>query len=151
MLADPNKHALIDGSGTVRASRGSAQRLRLGSTFGMDMKIGVPYKITNKVVEFDEGRLIAWRHLARHRWRWELTPVDENSTEVTETFDYSTAPLGRLYPSLKFPENNRRAIERTLDRLAELFRVRALHGVSWAFDRRKFAATESPAGCVLGA
>lgn len=121
LLADPGKHALIDGSGTVLASRGSAQRLRLGSTFGMDMKMGVPYKITNKVVEFEDGRLIAWRHFGRHRWRWELTPIDDNTTEVTETFDWSTSPAGALYPLLKFPENNHKAIKRTLERLAELF------------------------------
>lgn len=26
--------------------------------------------------EFDEDRLIAWRHFAGHRWRYELEPVD---------------------------------------------------------------------------
>ncbi|MGH3629531.1 MAG: SRPBCC family protein, partial [Sciscionella sp.] len=63
LLADPSRHPLIDGSGTVRASRGGQQeRLRMGATFGMDMKMGMPYRITNRVVEFEEGRVIAWRH-----------------------------------------------------------------------------------------
>jgi uncharacterized protein YndB with AHSA1/START domain len=121
LLADPAKHPLIDGSGTVKASRGeSAQRLALGSTFGMDMKMGMPYRIKNTVVEFEENRLIAWRHFAGHRWRWELEPVDENTTRVTETFDYSTAPAAAIYPLLGFPERNRKGIEATLQRLQDV-------------------------------
>jgi uncharacterized protein YndB with AHSA1/START domain len=121
LLADPAKHPLIDGSGTVKASRGEgAQRLALGSTFGMDMKMGMPYRIKNTVVEFEDGRLIAWRHFAGHRWRWELEAVDENTTRVTETFDYSTAPAGAIYPLLGFPERNRKGIEATLQRLQDV-------------------------------
>jgi uncharacterized protein YndB with AHSA1/START domain len=121
LLADPAKHPLIDGSGTVKASRGAdSRRLALGSTFGMDMKMGMPYRIKNTVVEFEENRLIAWRHFAGHRWRWELEPIDENTTRVTETFDYSTAPAGGLYPLLGFPERNRKGIEATLARLSEV-------------------------------
>lgn len=118
LLADPAKHALIDGSGTVVASRQQdARRLELGSRFGMDMKMGVPYRITNKVVEFEDGRLIAWRHFAGHRWRWRLEPTGDGGTVVTETFDFSTAPAGALYPLVGFPERNRTAIEQTLERL----------------------------------
>ena len=40
----------------------------------MDMKKGAPYKIKNKVVEFEPDRLIAWRHVGLHRWRYELEP-----------------------------------------------------------------------------
>ncbi len=117
-LTDPARHVLIDGSGSVRGTRGgSTTRLRLGDTFGMDMRLGVPYRITNRVVEYEQGRLIAWRHFGGHRWRWELTPIDEQSTEVTETFDYSTAPMGFLLELLGFPERNRKGIRATLDRL----------------------------------
>ena len=117
-LTDPAQHPLIDGSGSVRAVHGdSTTRLRLGDTFGMDMRLGAPYHITNRVVEFEEGRLIAWRHFGGHRWRWELTPVDEQTTEVTETFDYTTAPLPFLLELLGFPERNRKGIQATLDRL----------------------------------
>ncbi|MGH3626034.1 MAG: SRPBCC family protein [Sciscionella sp.] len=121
LLADPAQHALIDGSGTVRGSRGQAnRRLSLGAKFGMDMKMGVPYRISNTVVEFDENRLIAWRHFGGHRWRWELTPVDEHTTEVRETFDYSTAPAGALYPLIGFPERNRKGIHASLERLEKV-------------------------------
>jgi hypothetical protein len=34
------------------------------------------------------GRLIAWRHVGPHRWRYELEP-DPAGTRVTETWDAS--------------------------------------------------------------
>ena len=98
VLADPSQHPVIDGSGTVKHTRGEQpERLSLGAKFGMSMKLGVPYGITNTVVEFEDGHRIAWRHIGGHRWRYELAPVDEG-TRVRETYDWSTAILGtRLY------------------------------------------------------
>lgn len=122
ILADPAMHPVIDGSGTVRANRsGSGVRLRMGSKFGMDMKIGLGYRIANRVVEFEENRLIAWRHFAPHRWRWELCPLGENRTEVTETFDWSHATVGLFYPLMGFPKQNLRGIEQSLRRLQQHF------------------------------
>jgi uncharacterized protein YndB with AHSA1/START domain len=118
LLADPAKHAEIDGSGSVlAASDDHPQRLELGSTFGMKMRIGLPYAVTNKVVEYERNRRIAWRHFAGHRWRWELEPIDENTTEVTETFDWSRAPGGVTYGALGFLRSNTKGIEATLARL----------------------------------
>ena len=57
LLADPAQHATIDGSGSVKSSREEhPQRLELGTKFGMAMKVGVPYRITNEVVEFIEDQ-----------------------------------------------------------------------------------------------
>ena len=119
ILADPRQHPLIDGSGTVLASISGPERLSLGARFGMDMHRGVPYKIRNRVVEFEEGRLIAWRHVGLHRWRYELEPV-EGGTRVTETWDDSRYPAaGRLaFRLLGYPAKNQRAIEETLVKLA---------------------------------
>lgn len=125
LLADPSKHPLIDGSGTVKAARGDGapQRLTLGSQFGMDMRLGFPYKIQNTVVEFEEARVIAWRHFNGHRWRYELTSVPRG-TLVRETWDASRLkrkwPLRVLGFTRKTPGN----IERTLDRLAAYFEPR---------------------------
>ncbi len=117
LLADPSAHALIDGSGTVKGTRApSGTRLGLGSRFGMTMRVGVPYAISNEVVEFEEGRLIAWRHFGGHRWRWELEPV-EGGTKVTETFDWSTARSPVALEVMRIPARNARAIRATLDRL----------------------------------
>ncbi|MGI9092366.1 MAG: SRPBCC family protein [Mycobacteriales bacterium] len=122
VLADPRRHHEVDGSGSVQQSVSGPQRLELGSTFGMSMRLGISYRVTNRVVEFEDGKLIAWRHFAGHRWRYELEPVDDASTRVTETFDYSTISGGRarILELLGFPERNRRGITQTLDQLARL-------------------------------
>jgi len=122
LLADPAQHPLIDGSGTVRAARGgNPERLSLGARFGMDMKLGVPYSIRNTVVEFEEGTLIAWRHFFGHRWRWQLGDAGEGRTEVTETFDWSTALVPKGIELAGFPGKNKRGIEATLARLDGIF------------------------------
>ena len=119
LLADPANHPLIDGSGSVRASRSTGpRRLELGSRFGMDMRLGLPYRIRNTVVEYEPDRLIAWRHFNGHRWRWQLADLGDGRTEVTETFDWSTAIAPKVLELLGFPARNRRGIEATLDRLA---------------------------------
>jgi hypothetical protein len=120
VLADPGRHGDIDGSGMVQDVRGESQRLGLGSTFGMDMKLGpLPYRISNKVVEFEEDRLIAWSHFGGHRWRYELEPV-AGGTKVTESFDWSTARIPQAIELMGYPKRHPANIEATLDRLAAL-------------------------------
>jgi len=122
LIADPANHPLIDGSGSVRASRGTGpRRLELGARFGMDMKMGLPYKIRNTVVEFEDGRRIAWRHFYGHRWRWELRDLGDGRAEVTETFDYSTARFPKGIELVGFPARNREGIEASLQRLVDMF------------------------------
>ncbi|MBV1856256.1 SRPBCC family protein [Catellatospora tritici] len=121
LLVDPAQHPVIDGSGSVLAARGAPRRLALGMKFGMDMHMGADYSVLNTVVEFDEGRLIAWRHFNGHRWRWRLDPAGEGRTLVTEEFDWSTARIPLLISISWFPRRNRRAISRTLDRLEARF------------------------------
>ena len=120
VLADPARHGEIDGSGMVQNVRGESKRLELGSTFGMDMKFGpLPYRISNKVVEFDEGRLIAWAHFGGHRWRYELEPAD-GGTKVTESFDWSTARIPKAIELMGYPKQHPANMEATLERLATL-------------------------------
>lgn len=126
LLATPRRHALIDGSGTVAEVQArTPERLSAGARFGMQMDWGLRYKILNEVVEFEEGRRIAWRHFGGHVWRYELEPVDAHSTRVTETFDArpSRAPL--VLVLMRAGRRNQRSIEQTLDRL-----------VMWAQHRR---------------
>jgi uncharacterized protein YndB with AHSA1/START domain len=121
LLADPSQHPMIDGSGSVRASAADApQRLTLGSRFAMSMKMGLPYKITNEVVEFEEPSLIAWQHMGKHIWRYRLRPVD-GGTEVTEEFDFRPARSATALKLTGVPNRNAKAIEATLDRLAAHF------------------------------
>ena len=121
ILSDPRQHSRIDGSGSVQELVKGPDRLSQGATFGMDMKLfGLPYKIRNHVVEFDEGRRIAWRHFGGHRWRYVLEPTPSGTT-VTESFDYSRHPLwGRMFLELTgFPARNREGIRGTLVKLKD--------------------------------
>jgi hypothetical protein len=123
LLADPARHHEVDGSGTVIAARsGAPERLSLGAKFGMSMKVGVPYKIENAVVAFIENETIAWKHFGGHVWRYDLRPGTEpETTDVTETFDWSTSK-GPIFLELAgYPKRNAKAMEKTLDRMAELF------------------------------
>lgn len=122
VLSDASRHATFDGSGMVQRHRGDPTPLTLGSKFGMDMKLGpMPYRIDNKVVEFEPDRLIAWKHMAPHRWRYELEPV-AGGTLVTESFDWSGYPaVGRKVIEVAgYPKRNLAAIEASLQRLADL-------------------------------
>ena len=137
VLADPRQHPLIDGSDAVRRPSDAAPaRLGLGATFTMVMRtrpsrlniaqllqvIGALVnqgRITNRVVEFDEGRLIAWTHFGGHVWRYELEPVTTGppKTLVRETFDYTTSRSPWLLELAGFPAKNQAAMQRTLERL----------------------------------
>jgi hypothetical protein len=120
LLATPAQHALIDGSGTViRPQRHTPQRLSSGARFGMHMRVVAPYKILNRVVEFEEGRRIAWRHFAGHVWRYTLEPVGANATLVTEQFDPSGSRWPRATRLLGWEARNQRAIDQTLHRMVE--------------------------------
>ncbi len=121
LLADPSEHATFDGSGTVRETvEESPDRLTLGSKFGMKMRMGMPYKMTNEVVEFEEPSLIGWRHLGGHIWRYRLREVD-GGTEITEEFDWRPSRAPHVLKAMKAPTKNAKAIEGTLARFAELF------------------------------
>ena len=95
-------------------------RLSKGETFGVSMKLfGLPYKIRNKVVEFEPDRLIAWRHFGAHRWRYELEPTDAAAPTSPRpgTAPATTRPRSRRCGWLGFPERNRLGIAETLVRL----------------------------------
>jgi uncharacterized protein YndB with AHSA1/START domain len=127
VLADPSRHVLIDGSGMLRGSKETgSQRLALGCTFGMAMKMGVRYSTVSTVVEFEENRLIAWQTGPKGRledwvagriWRYELEPRDEG-TLVRESWDITTdhqrvlLKLGDIWSG-----KTRRDMELTLARL----------------------------------
>jgi hypothetical protein len=93
ILSNPHRHKEIDGSKTIQENISGPEKLVLGSKFGMKMHLGVDYRIRNTVVEYEENKLIAWRHLGRWIWRYELVNLGPQTTQVTETFDASRAPL----------------------------------------------------------
>jgi uncharacterized protein YndB with AHSA1/START domain len=131
VLADPAKHSLIDGSGMLQgAVDGSdVERLSLGSTFGMGMKMGVSYSTVNTVVEFEENRRIAWQtgpkgklgpYVAGRIWRYELEPQGDGtlvreSWDITKDHQRALLHLGDIYS-----KKTRRDMELTLARLDTL-------------------------------
>jgi hypothetical protein len=120
IVADPSMHVAMDGSGTLQAIRGEApERLTMGAKFGVDMKMGAPYKITNTVIEFDEGKQIAWRHFNGHVWRYIFEAVD-GGTQVTEQWDARPAKNKIFLLLSGFSGRNRKGIIATLERLDEL-------------------------------
>ena len=119
ILSNPQRHREIDGSQTITANISGPSELVLGSKFGMKMHLGIDYRILNTVVEYRKNELIAWRHLGRWRWRYELVNLENGSTQVTESFDATYAPgiahlwliLRKAYPWTQL------AVAKTLVRL----------------------------------
>ena len=126
LLADPRRHQEIDGSGTVRNAVDGPTRLAPGAVFGMNMRIGGPYRMTNTVVEFEEGRRIAWqprpsnslaaKAIGGRIWRYELEPV-AGGTRVRETWDISQERVPPLLLGLRWM--TKRNMDKTLKRLEE--------------------------------
>jgi len=119
VIANPKMHVVIDGSNTIRSNFKGDDRLSLGSKFGMNMEIGIKYRITNTDVEFEENKLIAWRHIGRWIWRYELKEVSPNQTVVIESFDGTKTPLNLWLKVRKAYPYAQKAVAKTLVRLKE--------------------------------
>jgi uncharacterized protein YndB with AHSA1/START domain len=93
LIADPARQPAWDGNDNL-AEAAEGQRVRaVGDVFVMTTTKGNVRE--NHVVEFDEGRRIAWRPAEPgqeppgHLWRWELEPLDSARTRVTHTYDWT--------------------------------------------------------------
>ena len=87
LIADPAEQPSWDGNDNL-ASAQTGQRVRaVGDVFTMTTTKG--HVRENHVVEFAEGRLIAWlpaevgKQPPGHLWRWELEPMNASRTRVT--------------------------------------------------------------------
>ena len=118
ILADPVKHSVIDGSGTVTATR-TQQRLALGEAFGMSMHNRISYKTNPIVTEFEEGRVVAWRNKGGPTWRYELFPA-EDGTRVVETYDLATMRVRALIKLIGMAGRAQQNMAKTLERLDRL-------------------------------
>ena len=93
LIADPARQPEWDGNDNL-ASAAAGQRVRqVGDVFTMSLTMGQDRE--NHIVEFEEGRRIAWRPSEPgapppgHLWRWELEPIDDSATRVTHTYDWT--------------------------------------------------------------
>ncbi|TCO59724.1 SRPBCC family protein [Actinocrispum wychmicini] len=93
LIADPSNQPRWDGNDNL-ADAPAGQRVHgTGQVFTMTLTKGSVRH--NHVVEFAEGRRIAWlpsepgHEPPGHLWRWELDPIDDTHTKVTHTYDWS--------------------------------------------------------------
>ncbi|QIG43250.1 hypothetical protein G5V58_11220 [Nocardioides anomalus] len=127
LVADPAQQPGWDGNDNLGSAE-TGQRVRgVGDVFTMTLLRGAVRE--NHVVEFDEGRLIAWRPAEPgatppgHLWRWELEPLTDGRTRVTHTYDWTAlddpARLERARATTSA------ALQASLDRLAAAAETRA--------------------------
>jgi uncharacterized protein YndB with AHSA1/START domain len=129
IVADAGRHPEIDGSGAVvKPKAGAPHELTLGATFGMSMKAGVPYTMSNTVIEFEPDRRIAWktvlsgflgRFIGGRIWRYELEPVD-GGTLVRESWDISEDKQSTFLRRGKLPSITTDSMTKTLERLERI-------------------------------
>ena len=122
LIADPARQPEWDGNDNLAAAEPGQRVRQPGEVFTMSLTQGGTRH--NHVVEFAEGRLIAWmpsevgRRPPGHLWRWELAPAGPSRTVVTHTYDWS-----RLTDRKRLPQARRTTPDRlrdSLDRLAAL-------------------------------
>ena len=109
VLADPARHAAIDGTGWVREPFDTEQLTVAGQVFRMGMyhpnHPDRNYQMANRVQVFDPPHAISWEpgqdtgdgslRFGGWVWRYDLAPAGPagpSGTEVTLTYDWSAVP-----------------------------------------------------------
>jgi uncharacterized protein YndB with AHSA1/START domain len=93
LIADPAKQPEWDGNDNLQEAAPDQRVHEVGDVFVMTLTNGQDR--ANEVVEFEEGRLIAWKPSPvgepqpGHLWRWEVEPVGEDRCRVVHTYDWT--------------------------------------------------------------
>jgi len=123
LIADPSQQPRWDGNDNLAHAPAGRRVRAVGDVFTMTLtKDGAVRE--NHVVEFDEGRRIAWRpaepgaYPPGHLWRWELEPIDSSSTRVTHTYDWTELTDESRYRRARATTPDK--LQASLDRLATL-------------------------------
>jgi uncharacterized protein YndB with AHSA1/START domain len=93
LIADPAQQPRWDGNDNLAEAPTGQRVRRAGEVFTMTL-IGGNVR-ENHVVEFEEGRRIAWtpaepgQKPPGHLWRWELEPAGASGMRVTHTYDWT--------------------------------------------------------------
>ncbi len=121
LIADPAQQPRWDGNDNL-AEAAPGQRVRaVGDVFVMT-NVGDRVR-ENRVVEFEEGRRIAWlpspvgEPAPGHLWRWELEPRAEG-TLVRHTYDWTGLTDPKRVARAR--ANTSAALRASIDRLAAL-------------------------------
>ncbi len=122
LIADPAQQPRWDGNDNL-AEAAAGQRVRaVGDVFIMTLTGGMVRE--NHVVEFEEGRRIAWQpsevgaRQPGHLWRWELVPRGDSRTRVIHTYDWARLTDRNRLPRARSTTQER--LTASLDRLAAI-------------------------------
>jgi uncharacterized protein YndB with AHSA1/START domain len=122
LIADPAAQPRWDGNDNLAAAAAGQRVRRTGDVFTMTLTQGSIRE--NHVVEFEEGRRIAWmpsepgQERPGHLWRWELEPAGGSRTRVTHTYDWTQLTDEKRVPRARATTADRLRV--SLDRLAAL-------------------------------
>lgn len=121
LIADPARQPEWDGNGNL-AEAATGQRVRaVGDVFSVTLTKGTLRP--NRVVAFEEGRVIAWRPAPTgepepgHEWRWELEPVD-GGTLVRHVYDWTELTDPKRFDRARSTTSEN--LTASIDRLAAL-------------------------------
>ena len=154
LIADPARQPEWDGNGNL-AQALAGQRVRaVGDVFEMHTTKGKVRE--NHVVEFDEGRKIAWlpagvgEQPAGHLWRWELTPLNADSTQVTHTYDWTNLDDPARFERAKWTTSERLML--SINNLAAVAEVREPVRAAYAAAAQAAISgnTQANGGCCGG-
>jgi hypothetical protein len=122
LIADPSRQPEWDGNDNLAVAAPNQRVRHVGDVFVMTLLQGSVRE--NHVVEFGEGRLIAWmpaepgRPPVGHLWRWELHPLGDERTLVVHTYDWTAMNDQSRYERAKATTPDR--LMGSIDRLAQL-------------------------------
>lgn len=122
LIADPARQPEWDGNDNLSTAEAGQRVHAVGDSFLMTNTSGNVRQ--NHVVEFAEGRLIAWKPapvdapLPGHLWRWELEPLDDGTTRVTHTYDWSGLTDEKRFERARSTTSDK--LMASVDRLAAL-------------------------------
>lgn len=118
LIADPSQQPRWDGNDNLAEAPAGQRVHAVGDVFAMTITKGSVRE--NRVVEFEEGRRIAWlpnpvgEPAPGQLWRWELEPIDEARTRVTHSYDWTNLHDEKRLPRARSmsPEMLRASIDR---------------------------------------
>ena len=122
LIADPSQQPPWDGNDNLAEAAAGQRVTGVGDVFTMGLTNDATRE--NHVVEFEEGRLIAWRpsepgsEPPGHLWRWQLEPIDSRHTRVTHTYDWSELSDQKRMERARATTSER--LQASIDRLAAL-------------------------------
>jgi uncharacterized protein YndB with AHSA1/START domain len=134
VLADPSRHAAIDGTGWVRDSLDGQRLTGSGQIFRIAMYHAShpdgSYEMANRVLVFEPPRVISWQpgyvspvtgelEFGGWIWRYDLTPLGPDQTTVTLSYDWSAVgPVPRQH--IQFPPFTSDHLGNSLSHLAAI-------------------------------